>query len=86
MRMIIVEGVLFLVLLVVVVLVVRTLIGHHTAVGTRLEQTRNRRAIDRAVSLTCERHGTHEERAMVRLQSGELMCPQCYRDIIGSVV
>ena len=85
MRVIIVEGVLFLALLVVVVLVVRTIIRHHTPVGTRLEQTDNRRAIDRAVSLTCERHGIHEEREMVRLQSGELMCPHCYREIIGSI-
>lgn len=86
MRVIIVEGALFLALLVVAVLVVRTIIRHHTAVGTRLDQVENRRAIDRAASLTCERHGLHEERAMVRLQSGELMCPECYRETVESVL
>ena len=75
---------LFLALLVVVVLIVRTIIRHHTPVGTRLAQTENRRAIDRAVSLTCHWHGVHEERDMVRLASGELMCPHCYRETIGA--
>ena len=86
MRVIIGEGVLFLALLVVVVLLVRTIIRHHTALGTRLEQADNRRTIDRAVSLTCDRHGVHEERAMVRLQNGELLCPQCYREAVGSIL
>lgn len=86
MRVIIVEGALFLALLVVIVLVVRTIIRHHTPVGARLAQAENRRAIERAMSLTCERHGPHEARAMVRLRSGDLMCPQCYEDTVRSVL
>jgi hypothetical protein len=86
MRLIIVEAVLFLALLVVVVLIVRTIVRDHTPVGTRLEQAANRRAIDRAASLTCDRHGRHDERDMVRLRSGELLCPQCYREIVASIV
>jgi hypothetical protein len=51
-----------------------------------LEQSRNRKQIDRAVSLTCALHGAHEEREMVRLESGEVMCPECYREAIDGHV
>lgn len=83
MNAIIIEGVLFVALIVVAGMLVVFLIRHYTPSGTRLEQSRNRRVIDRTVSLTCELHGSHEEREMVRLESGELMCPQCYREAIG---
>ena len=33
-------------------------------------------------NLTCAIHGAHEERAMVRLESGEVMCPEWYRDAV----
>ena len=74
------EVVLFLVLLAVAASLVVFVVRYYTAAGRTLEQTRNRKQIDRAVSLTCERHGTHDERAMVRLESGEVMCPECYRE------
>jgi hypothetical protein len=80
MTAIIEEGVLFLVLLAVAVALVVFVVRYYTAAGRALEQSRNRKEIDRAVSLTCERHGTHDERAMVRLESGEVMCPECYRE------
>ena len=80
MSAIIEEGVLFLVLLAVAVALVVFVVRYYTAAGRALEQSRNRQEIDRAVSLTCERHGTHDERAMVRLESGEVMCPECYRE------
>lgn len=80
MSAIIEEGVLFLVLLAVAVALVVFVVRYYTAAGRALEQSRNRKEIDRAVSLTCERHGTHDERAMVRLESGEVMCPECYRE------
>jgi hypothetical protein len=59
-----------------------TIVRNYTAAGRALEQTRNRKQIDRAVNLTCELHGPHEERQMVRLESGEVMCPECYREAI----
>jgi len=86
MTVIIVEGVLFLALLAVVVTLVTFLVRQYTAPGLRLEQHRNRKEIDRAVSLTCPLHGTHEARDMVRLESGEVMCPECYRDAIDGAV
>ena len=83
MNAIIIEVVLFVALLCVAVTLVVFIVRHYTGPGRVLEQTRNRKAIDRAVNLTCEIHGAHEEREMVRLESGEVMCPQCYREAIG---
>lgn len=83
MNAIIIEGVLFVALLGVAVALVVYVVRYYTAAGRALEQTRNRKEIERAVNLTCAIHGTHEERDMVRLPSGEVMCPDCYREAIG---
>ena len=83
MNAIIIEGVLFVALLCVAVTLAVFVVRHFTAAGRVIEQTRNRKEIERAVNLTCEIHGTHEERAMVRLPSGDVMCPECYREAIG---
>lgn len=85
MNAIIIEGVLFVALLCVAVTLVVFVLRHYTAAGRLMDQTRNRRQIDRAVNLTCAIHGAHEEREMVRLESGEVMCPQCYREAVGGV-
>ena len=82
MNAIIIEGVLFVALLCVAVALIVFIVRTYTAAGRALEQTRNRKEIDRAVNLTCAVHGPHEEREMVRLESGEVMCPQCYREAI----
>jgi hypothetical protein len=86
MTAIIEEGVLFLVLLAVAAALVVFVVRYYTAAGRALEQSRNRKQIDRALSLTCERHGPHDERAMVRLESGEVMCPECYREAMDGRV
>jgi hypothetical protein len=82
MNAIIIEGVLFVALLCVAVTLVVFIVRHYTAAGRVIEQTQNRKQIERVVSLTCQIHGAHEEREMVRLPSGEIMCPQCYREVI----
>ena len=82
MNAIIIEGVLFVALLCVATVLVVFIVRNYTGAGRALEQTKNRKAIDRVVNLTCELHGPHEEREMVRLESGEVMCPQCYREAI----
>ena len=86
MNAIIIEGVLFVALLVVAVTLVVVVVRYYTTAGRALEQTRNRKQIDRAVNLTCEIHGPHDERQMVRLESGEVMCPECYREAIDGRV
>lgn len=83
MNAIIIEGVLFLALLGVAVALVVYVVRYYTSAGRALEQRRNRKEIERAVDLTCAIHGAHEEREMVRLPSGEVMCPDCYREAIG---
>lgn len=82
MNAIIIEGVLFVALLSVAAALGVFIVRYYTAAGRALEQTKNRKAIDRVVNLTCELHGPHEEREMVRLESGDVMCPQCYREAI----
>ena len=82
MNAIIIEGVLFVALLCVAVTLVVFVVRYYTAAGRAIEQTHNRKQIDRAVNLTCELHGPHEERDMVRLESGEVMCPECYREAV----
>ena len=83
MNAIIVEGVLFVALVCVAVALVVFVVRYYTAAGRALGQTRNREAIDRTVNLTCALHGEHDERQMVRLESGEVMCPECYREAVG---
>jgi hypothetical protein len=82
MSAIIIEGALFIVLVLVAVTLVVFVIRHYTAAGRALEQRRNRKQIDRTASLTCAVHGPHDERAMVRLRSGEVVCPECYREAV----
>jgi hypothetical protein len=83
MNAIIVEGALFVALVCVAVALVVFVVRYYTAAGRAIEQTRNRKEIDRAVDLTCALHGKHDERQMVRLDSGEVMCPECYREAVA---
>jgi len=83
MNAIIIEGVLFVGLLCVAVALVVFVVRYYTAAGRAIEQTRNRKEIDRVVNLTCALHGKHDERQMVRLDSGEVMCPECYREAVA---
>ena len=85
MNAIIIEGMLFIALLCVAVALVVYVVRYYTSAGRALEQTRNRKEIERTVNLTCSIHGAHDDRDMVRLPGGEVMCPECYRDAIGGV-
>jgi len=82
MNAIIIKDVLFVILMCVAVALVMFVVRYYTGAGRALEQTRNRKVIDRAVNLTCAVHGEHDERQMVRLESGEVMCPECYREAV----
>jgi hypothetical protein len=86
MNIIILEGLMFVALLAIGVTLAVFIIRHYTAPGRVLEQTRNRKEIERVASLTCPLHGAHEEREMVRLESGEVLCPECYREAIDGRV
>lgn len=52
-----------------------------SAAGLRLQQERNRRRLEQRSSLACPLHGVHPASDLVRLPSGETICPQCYLEI-----
>jgi len=77
---IIIEGVLFVALLAAIGTLFYFLILYFTPVGVRVRQTRNRRRIDRAAELVCPIHGPRSTNDLVRLTSGESLCPDCYKE------
>ena len=79
---IILEGVLFVALVAAVGALFYLVVVYFTPVGVRLRQTRNRRRIDRAAGLVCPIHGPRDEHDLVRLPSGESMCPDCYKETV----
>jgi hypothetical protein len=79
---IIIEGVLFVALLATVGTLFYFVIMYLTPVGERYRQTQNRRRLDNAAELVCPIHGPRPSTDLVRLTSGELMCPECYKETI----
>lgn len=82
MSVIIIEGVLFVALLATGAALLYFVLVQFTPVGVRLRQTQNRRQIDRAAELSCPIHGPRNEKDLVRLASGELICPDCYKETV----
>ena len=80
---IIIEGVLFAALIAAIGTLFYFLIVYFTPVGVRVRQTRNRRQLDRAAELVCPIHGPHATNDLVRLASGELFCPECYKEALN---
>jgi hypothetical protein len=80
MSVIIIEGVLFVALIAAGATLLYFVVVHFTPVGVRLRQTQNRRRIDRAAEQSCPIHGPRAEKDLVRLASGDLMCPDCYKE------
>ena len=79
---IIIEGVLFAALLAAVGALFYLLIVYFTPVGVRRRQTLNRRRVDRAAELVCPIHGPRSSNDLVRLTSGETICPDCYKETV----
>ena len=77
---IIVESLLFLALLAAAGALVYTALVRLTPLGRRLAQARNRERIEAATGRTCPVHGYCEADDLVRLPSGDLICPQCYAE------
>lgn len=78
MAAIIMEGV----LLAALVVAVGTLLFFGTPLGRRWQQVKNRKDIERAAELHCPVHGPLTEEAMVRLPSGERVCPECFKETV----
>jgi hypothetical protein len=83
MGVIIVEGVLFVALIAAGGALLYWVIIYFTPVGVRHRQTQNRKRIERAAELACPIHGRRTEDQLVRLASGERVCPDCYKEIVN---
>ncbi len=81
MTAIMLESALFIALLAVVGALIVTALGI-TPLGRRIRQTANRKRIDRQADLTCPVHGLQREKDLVRLPTGEPLCPHCYREAV----
>jgi hypothetical protein len=79
------ESALFIALLAVVGALFVSALGI-TPVGKRLKQTANRKRIDRQAELTCPIHGLQPEQTLVRLPTGETICPHCYQEAVHGIV
>jgi hypothetical protein len=84
MRVIIVEGVLFVALLAAGGALLYWLIMQFTPAGIRIRQIRNRQMLDRTAELKCPLHGLKTEAQLVRLASGEQVCPECYKETLNA--
>ena len=80
MGVIIMEGVLFVALLATGGALLYWVLLMFTPAGVRIRQVQNRKRLDRAAELECPIHGLKTEAQLVRLASGEQVCPDCYRE------
>ena len=81
---IIVEGVLFVALIAAGGALLYWLIIYFTPAGVRIRQTQNRKRIDQAAELVFEIPGRRTEDQVIRLASGERVCPDCYKEIVNA--
>jgi hypothetical protein len=82
MAAIILEGLLFVALLATVAALFFFIVLHFTPLGVRLRQTQNRRQIERVAELACPIHGPHRAQDLVRLPSGDRICPECFKEAV----
>ena len=80
---IILEGALFLAALAGAGAIVFAGLRRFTPLGVRLTQSENRRRILLEETLVCPTHGRHEEKDLVRLPGGDLLCPECYSETVN---
>jgi UPF0716 family protein affecting phage T7 exclusion len=83
MSTIIIEGALFVALIATVGALFYLILVYFTPVGVWLRQTQNRRRLDNAADLVCPIHGPRSSNDLVRLPSGDVLCPDCYKEILN---
>jgi hypothetical protein len=83
MSIIILEGVLFVAFVATVGALFYLILMYFTPVGVRLRQTQNRRRLDNAAELVCPIHGPRSSNDLVRLASGDVLCPDCYKETLN---
>ncbi len=82
---ILLEIVLFVATLVAAAVAVFTLAWHRSQAGLQWRQVRNRHAAERRASQQCAIHGRQAPERLVRLKSGETVCPQCFEEAMNDV-
>lgn len=80
---IIIEGVLFVALLAALGTLLYLVVLYVTPIGIRYRQTANRRRLERAAELVCPIHGPRSATDLVRLPSGDVLCPECYKETLN---
>lgn len=83
---IILEGVLFAAFIAVAVALVAYGVFGLTPLGLWARQRSNRRRIEREAFLRCPLHGEMREHDLVRLPTGERICPYCYAETLDGIV
>jgi len=76
------EGALFVALVAALCALLYVILMQFTPLGTRVRQIRNRRRLELDAACTCARHGHHAPGELVRLPSGDALCPECYAEIV----
>jgi hypothetical protein len=79
---ILMEGALFVVLLMAALTLSVFIVLQFTPLGLRLRQARNRHLIEAAAERACPVHGPHEAADMVLLASGDRICPECFEEAV----
>ncbi len=79
---IIMEGLLFVALVAAAGALLFFLLTTFTPLGRRMKEVKNRKTIEEEVSLHCPIHGALVADTMVRLPSGERVCPQCFKETV----
>ncbi|MBA2627573.1 MAG: hypothetical protein H0U85_06140 [Gemmatimonadales bacterium] len=79
---ILMEGVLFVAALATIAALLFYVLVQFTPLGRRIRETRNRRELEHELDLTCPIHGLQQDERMVRLPSGDRICPVCYKEAI----
>ncbi|MGI8498817.1 MAG: hypothetical protein ACR2OG_14685 [Gemmatimonadaceae bacterium] len=82
MSAILLEGVLFVASIAAGAALLLFGVVNRTSLGLRLRQVQNRKRIERAAELVCPAHGPHTEEQLVRLSSGDRICPDCFQEAV----
>lgn len=76
------EGLLFVALVAACGALLFYLLSTFTPFGRRMREVKNRKTIENEASLYCPIHGDLTADAMVRLPSGERVCPHCFKETV----
>lgn len=79
---ILMEGVLFVALLVASGALLFFVVTTYTPLGRRWREVSNRKRIERAGENYCSIHGAYNADAVVRLPTGERVCPHCFQESV----